>query len=597
MDFVEHLKSSIDIVKVVGEYVNLKKVGATARYVGLCPFHTEKSPSFGINSALQYYKCFGCGAGGDVLKFVQEIERISFYEALKLLAEKNGVPMPRRAEYSDPASKLSAAILEMHEIAAQFYQANLQSPGGSEARAYITRRGISESQVGEFALGYSDANGNTLLRRLESFTAEQLESSGLAGKSEDGRMYDRFRGRLMFPIHNESGKVIGFGGRALRDGQEPKYLNSPESPVYHKSAVLYNLHRAKQAIRKVEHAVLVEGYMDVIGVSAAGVQEVVASCGTALTNTQVRVIKRLSSQGQPNSAGSIIMNFDPDTAGANAAEKSIQMLLEEGLRIRVLTLENGLDPDEYVKRFGADIYRAKLEKASGYFHWLADRARKKFDMRGAEGRMDALKFLLPVIQKISDKLERAAIASDVASYLGVDQGVVLDQFKKSASDRKAPPQSATRQPSIPAVERLLLNGLLHNAAARDLILGQLEEMPALERFVTRSIFEAAIQTFAAQGSVPFAQLEARLTESDKNILHALIATEEAVEEESIIAQAQACLKMLQRADGKAPRDDLKQQIKVAEREGRMEDALRLYADLDKLERGARLLDGPNGVVH
>src|SRR6202050_4889251 len=320
MDFAEQVKSSVDIVKTIGEYVRLKRSGSTGRYMGLCPFHTEKTPSFNVNASMQRYKCFGCNLGGDVLQFVMEIERISFFEALKLTAERNGIAVPKR-DYSDPDSKLRGALMEMHEIAARVFQSNLSGPAGAQARQYLAGRDVTPEQIAEFGLGLSDPSGNQLVRQFESrFPAEQLEQSGLVAKRQEAAgYYDRFRGRLMFPIHNELGKVIGFGGRALRPGEEPKYLNSPETALYRKSYVVYNLHRAKDAIRTSGYSVLVEGYMDVIGVYAAGVHNVVASCGTALTDTQVRILKRHSER--------IVVNFDPDTAGANATEKYLQTLL------------------------------------------------------------------------------------------------------------------------------------------------------------------------------------------------------------------------------------------------------------------------------
>src|SRR5580658_2365666 len=462
MDFVEQLKSSVDIVKTISEYVRLKRVGSSPRHVGLCPFHTEKSPSFSVHASHQFFKCFGCQIGGDVLKFVMEIERISFVEALKLLADRNGIAMPKR-EYSDPESKLRGALTEMHEIAAALFQRNLNAPVGTEARNYLAKRGVTPEQMAEFGLGLSDVSGNQFIRQIESrFAGEQLEQSGLVIKRQDGSgFFDRFRGRLMFPIHNESGKVIGFGGRTLRADDEPKYLNSPETVLYHKSYVLYNLHRAKDAVRKSDYSVLVEGYMDVIGVYSAGVRNVVASCGTALTNTQVRALKRHSER--------IVVNFDPDTAGANAAEKSIQMLLDENLRVRVLELGGDLDPDEYVKASGAEAYRARLEQAPAYFHWLADRARQKFDMRTVEGRMDGFKFLAPRIQSIADRLERFAVANDVANYLGVDEKLIRDHFSKGSAEQTPAP----RRPQIPATERLLLNALLASEDARAQVIPEL----------------------------------------------------------------------------------------------------------------------------
>src|SRR6476646_9040153 len=481
MDFAEQLKSSIDIVKVAGEYVRLKRLGASGRYVGLCHGHQEKTPSVNVNQTRQFYKCFGCGVGGDAIKFVQEIEGLSFWESAKMLAERYGVPMPKRSDYSDAESKQRGALMDMHAIAAQLFQDNLRSPQGAEARAYLAKRGVSQEVIDTFELGYAEPSGQALTRKLSerSFSAEQMEVSGLVRKRNEGTgYYDNFRGRLMFPIHNETGKVIAFGGRAMNDEDQPKYLNSPETPIYKKTSILYNLHRARDAVRRMGRVVLVEGYMDVIGVYAAGVKEVVASCGTALTNGQVRTIHR--------HADTVVVNFDPDTAGANATEKAIQLLLDEGLHVRVVALDGGFDPDEYCKQNGAEAYRAKLDGATTYFHWLADRARSRFDMKTSDGRVAAFKFLLPAVQKISDKLEQAATVNDLASYLGVDASLVLDQFKKSAATRRAPDPQPAPASGIPHMERILINALLSSERARAEMLPSL--LPELtDSFVTREI--------------------------------------------------------------------------------------------------------------
>lgn len=575
MDFAEHVKSSVDIVKVVGEYVRLAKAGASPSYKGLCPFHQEKTPSFQVHSTHQYFKCFGCQLGGDVFKFIMEIERISFFEALKLVAERNGIAMPKR-EFADAEAKLRGALLEMNEIAARLFQNNLQGSSGAPARQYLAGRNVAPEHIAEFGLGLSDGSGHQLLRQLESrFSPDLLEPSGLVVKRQDGSgFYDRFRGRLMFPIHNESGKVIGFGGRALRSGDEPKYLNSPETALYHKSYVLYNLHRAKEAARKSDYAVLVEGYMDVIGVYAAGVHNVVASCGTSLTNTQVRALKRHSER--------IVVNFDPDTAGANAAEKSIQMLLDEGLRVRILQLEGDLDPDEYVKASGAEAYRQRLEKAPAYFHWLADRARQKYDMRTAEGRMDAFKMIAPAIQRISDRLERFAVANDVADYLGVDEKLVRDHFSKGSGERPAAP----RRPVIPPAERLLLNALLASEVARAETIPELSGLAAVERFVSRSLFQALFALYSDGGAFRFSDLEGRLSEADRDLLSAAIFADEVLEEEKAAEQAVACLRSLKSQDPRSEAAALRARIKAAEREGNLQEALRLAQELDMKSRSA-----------
>lgn len=573
MDFAEHVKSSVDIVKTIGEYVRLKKAGASPSYKGLCPFHNEKTPSFNVHSAHQYFKCFGCQAGGDVFKFIMEIERISFFEALKLVAERNGIAMPKR-EYTDPDAKIRGALMEMHEIAARTFQNNLQGAAGAQARQYLASRGVTPDQAAEFGLGLSDPSGQQLLRQFESrFAPEQLEQSGLVLKRQEGSgSYDRFRGRLMFPIHNESGKVIAFGGRALRQGDEPKYLNSPETALYRKSYVLYNLHRAKDAIRKSDYAVLVEGYMDVIGVYSAGIHNVVASCGTALTNTQVRALKRHSEN--------IVVNFDPDTAGANAAERSIELLLDEGLRVRVLELGGELDPDEYVKSSGGEAYRRLLERAPRYFHWLADRARQKFDMRTAEGRMDGFKFIAPRIQRIADRLERFAVANDVADHLGVDEKLVRDHFSKGSGERSAAP----RRPEIPAAERLLLHALLASEEARAQVIPELVGLEALERFVSRNLFQALFSLHSDGGTLRFSDLEGRLAEADRDLLSAAIFADDRFKEETAVQVAEDCLRKLKAQAPQADAINLRALIKAAEREGNLQEALRLIESSPRPER-------------
>jgi DNA primase len=574
MDFVEQLKSSVDIVRTIESYgVKLKRMGSTGRYLGLCPFHTEKTPSFNVNTTMQRYKCFGCGVGGDVLNFVMELDRISFYEALKQLAETNAISMPKR-EFSDPDSKLRGALFEMHEIAASTFQANLKSQAGTEARNYLGRRGVTPEQIEEFGLGVSDPSGQQLVRRFEGrFPVETLEASGLVLKRHDSSgFFDRFRGRLMFPIHNESGKVIGFGGRALKSDEEPKYLNSSDSPLYTKRNVLYNLHRAKSFIYKSAHSILVEGYMDVIGVYSAGFRNVVASCGTALTNTQVRALRRHSDR--------IVVNFDPDTAGATAAEKSIQMLLDEAMHVRVLELDGDLDPDEYVKEAGADAYRNRLEKAPAYFHWLADRARKKFDMRTVDGRLEGFKFVAPSIQRISDRLERFAVANDVADYLGVDEKLVRDYFAKGSEERR----QTVRGAQVPPYEHLLLNSLLVSQAARDAVIPELNSMAAVDRFVTKNVFRALFELHTESTGFRFSDLEGRLSDPDRDLLSTVVFADEVLEEEKAAEQALSCLRSLKAQDPKSEVAALRAQIKAAERDGNLSEAMRLAEELDRRSR-------------
>lgn len=576
MDFVEQLKSTVDIVNTIGEYVRLKKSGAGPRYTGLCPFHTEKTPSFSVHGGHQFYKCFGCGAGGDVIKFVMELERIQFYDALKLLAERNGLAMPQRSAAPDAEGKLRGVLLDMHDAAARIFHANLAGPNGAQAREYLLRRGVAPEHWTEFHLGLSDAGGQQLTRRFtqDGHPPELLEKSGLVlRRQEGGGFFDRFRGRLMFPIHNESGKVIAFGGRALRADDEPKYLNSPETDIYKKTYVLYNLHRAKNAIRKLDRAVLVEGYMDVIGVYSAGVQEVVASCGTALTSTQVRALSRHTRK--------IVVNFDPDSAGAQAAERSMQLLRDEEMSVRVLELLGGLDPDEYIRKHGAENYRDKLKTAPHYYHWMADRGRKKFDTRSAEGKMEAWRWLLPIVERIGDRIERAAVAKDMAAALGVDEALVLERFRKATPERRAAKEEP--QAHVPGPERLLLKALLTSAEARAAVIPRLLELNAIESFQTRGIFEALIAVVAA-GAFRYADLEARISENDRKLLSTVAFADEIHDPEHAEEQAVDCLRVLEGRSRDQDRESLEVRIRAAERGGDMAEAFRLTEQLDRLLR-------------
>jgi DNA primase len=576
LDFVEQLKSSVDIVNVVGEYVKLRRSGAN-RYMGLCPFHSEKTPSFTVHVVHQFYKCFSCGAGGDVVKFVQEKEGLSFYEALKSLSERYGIPMPKRSGYADEDSKVRGALLAMHEQAQENFRANLQSQAGEEARKYIAKRALAPETVEHFGLGYSDRSGRALVRLFEQrgFPVAQMEESGLVGKRQDGSLYDRFRNRLMFPIHNESGKIIAFGGRALSADDEPKYLNSPKTPIYEKSHVLYNLHRAKESIRKEDRAILVEGYMDAIGVTAAAFRNVVASCGTALTAQQVQAIKRHSHR--------IAVNFDPDTPGANAAERSIDLLLVEGMQVRIVELDGGLDPDEYCKERGAAAYQERVDGAKGYFYWLADRARAKHDMRTSEGKVSVLNFLLPKVQSIADQLERMTIAGDVASYIGVDRGMLLDRFRKAASERS---EKAIARPISPLRpdERMLVIALLTNAELRAETIGPLRSLQTIEALPSRRIFQAIFAVQEAGGRVGFDEINGRLEEADQNLLAQTVLNEDGeISREDVLA----ALASMQRSEQQHLRAQLKTRIGEAERAGRLDEAMRLALELDGMERAGR----------
>ena len=378
--FAEKVKQQADIVRVIGEYVRLKKTGQN--FTGLCPFHQEKTPSFAVHPVRQIYHCFGCGAGGDVFKFVMELDKCTFPEALRTVAEKCGIPIPRPRERSPEERRENqqrGALVEMHQQAAAFFARQLhEAAEGKVAAAYLEDRGLNREAMKRFGLGWAPSSGDALLRQLKpKYPEALLEVSGLFSRDQGGRLYDRFRRRIMFPIANDSGKVIAFGGRAMGDDM-PKYMNSPETPIYSKSNVLYHLDRAKEGIRQGDFAILVEGYMDAIAVARAGIANVVASCGTSLAEPQIKLLGRFTRR--------VIVNYDPDTAGQVATERSIALLLEKEFDVRVLALPGAADPDKFITEQGVEAYRKLLAEAPPYLDYLIGKARH-MDRTTAAGKV------------------------------------------------------------------------------------------------------------------------------------------------------------------------------------------------------------------
>jgi DNA primase len=460
-DFAQHVKEQTDIVKIIGEYVRLRKAGAQ-NYTGLCPFHKEKTPSFSVHAGRQFFNCFGCHEHGDVFTFVQKIENVGFSEAVRTVAQKSGIPLPKR-EFTSPEEaaehRQRGKLLELHETATAWFEEQLRSPEGALAREYLTGRGLSSEGITKFRIGYAPDSFRALGERLQSLAdQETLRASGLFSwkEQEDGSpgpLYARFRKRIMFPIANESGRVIAFTARTLAFGDTasgekagPKYLNSPETPLYSKSHVLFNLDKARQAIRQDGGAVLVEGQMDCITVFLAGIPNILATSGTAFTEAQVRLLKRYATK--------VIVNFDPDTAGANAAEKSIALLTEEGFEVRVLTLEGGLDPDRYVRDRGARAYVEALRAAPSFQDYLVERARQLFPSRDPKSKTEALNFLLPHIRRMPSRIARDAFAIDAAQALGIDSALVRAELKEAAAKRRD--SLATQNHPLTHAERILL---------------------------------------------------------------------------------------------------------------------------------------------
>ena len=458
-DFAQSVKQQADIVKVIESYIRLRKAGAQ-RFTGLCPFHKEKTPSFSVHAGQQFFYCFGCQATGDVFSFVGKIENVGFPEAVRIVAQKCGIPLPKR-EFSSPeeaaGARLRTKLLELHETAAAWFEEQLRGPGGALAREYLAGRGMTEEGIKKFRIGYAPDSFNALRDRLggiadqEALRASGLFSSKEQGDGSQGPIYDRFRKRVMFPICNEGGRVIAFTARTLETGEKAgaKYINSPETPLYSKGQVLFNLDKAKPAIRAMEFALLVEGQMDCISVFLAGIQNVIATSGTAFTEQQVAILKRHTSN--------VIVNFDPDTAGANAAEKSIALLTQEGFAIKIVTLEGGLDPDRFIRERGVEAYKEALRDSRRQADYLIERARTLFPGASAEQKVKAMNFLLPHIRRMPEPLAREQFAADAAQKLGIGSAVLREEVRQAALRRRD--RVEERAAKLNEVEKVLLRAL------------------------------------------------------------------------------------------------------------------------------------------
>jgi DNA primase len=530
--FVEDLKHQADIVVVVQDYVSLKKVGS--KYKGLCPFHNEKTPSFQVDRDKGFFHCFGCGAGGDVIKFIELHERVGFADAVRLLAQRFGMALPE-VEGTDEQRANTAereGLLKVHEAAAAYFRQQLASPAGARVRKQIADRGITDVTSEALGLGYAPRDGlrQTLLKH--GFSQALLARAGLIVLRDDGSIADRFRNRLIIPICRDTGSVIAFGGRSVDPDQQPKYLNSPETPIYSKSRTLYGLHLSKAAIRQGGFAVLVEGYFDFAQVYQAGVHGVVASCGTALTVQQSQQLRRFT--------GKVVLSFDPDAAGQGAAAKSCEMLVAEAFEVNVAILPAGEDPDTFVRKYGPAAYGERLRRSVPYLDFLLDRAAARFDLRSAEGRARYVSEMVPVGGRLTERTRRELFAEALAGRAGVTSEAVLAELRKTASARG--PVQKREMPSFGQVtkaEKGLIWLLIHRPHEALPAVGQLEAVD-VEGLAARSVLDLARKLNEDRGFSPSVLLE-RLT-----MVEAQLVTGVASEPEPPVHEAEDCARIIKR---------------------------------------------------
>ena len=485
--FIDDLRSQANILHIVQEYVPLKRAGTS--YKGNCPFHAEKTPSFHVHPDKGFFHCFGCGVGGDVIKFIELQEKVGFQEAVRMLAQKVGVSLPETEHTSDEARRDSAlreSLLKLHELAAQYFREGLAAPAGARARAHLAERGITAETIEQLGLGYAPPSRDGLKARLlaQGFAPPLLLQSGLVAQRDTGETIDRFRNRLMVPICRDTGSVIAFGGRQMEADQGAKYVNSPETPIYSKSRTLYGLNLTRAHVRKAGFAVLVEGYFDFAQLFQSQAAPAVASCGTALTPQQAQLLRRFTSK--------VVLSFDPDTAGLGAAARSCELLVAEGFDVNVVVLDRGEDPDTFIRRHGGDAYRAKLRTSRPYLEYLLDQAAEGVDFAQGEGRRQFLGKMLAVAARIPDAAARDQFADRIAHKARITEDVVRAEIRKAAVQRK----TAVTDRELPATgqlkdaERGLIWSLIHNTEEALEALAHLDPED-LEELAGRDILEMA----------------------------------------------------------------------------------------------------------
>jgi DNA primase len=487
--FIDDLRLQADILQVVQEHVPLKRAGAS--YKGLCPFHAEKTPSFIVHPGRGFFHCFGCGVGGDVFKFVELHEKVGFQDAVRLLAQKVGMAVPEVDSGGDESSGdagVREALLKIHDTAAAYFRVQLAAAAAAKARQQLKERGIAEGTIAQLGLGFAPPSRDGLMSHLlkQGFSKALVLQSGLVQQRENGETVDRFRNRLMVPICRETGSVVAFGGRSIEADQIPKYLNSPETPIYSKGRTLYGLHLTKAEIRKLGYAVLVEGYFDFAQLFQTQAAPAVALCGTALTVPQARLLRRFTTKA--------VLSFDPDPAGQGAAARSCDLLVSEGFEVNVVALDRSEDPDVFIRRKGAGEYRERLRTSRPYLEYLLDQAAAGVDFRQDDGRRQFLGSMLGVAARIPDAAARDQFADRIAHKARITEEVVRAEIRKAAVARRAtlPPELSSLGRLKPA-EKGLIWGIFHRteeavAALRELDSEDFEQLAGGEIFaVTRTL--------------------------------------------------------------------------------------------------------------
>lgn len=573
-EVVSRVLASTDIVQLVGRYLPLKPAGRY--YKALCPFHSEKTPSFTVNPERQIFHCFGCGEGGDAIGFLMKQERWSFPEAIRLLADRAGISLPARvrAQTSGGTGQDEHArlrLLEVQQAAADFFHHQLQHRTvGATARQYLRNRGIPDSTIEQFGLGYAAASWEGLLRHLlrRGFSKTQAEAAGLVLPRKDGDgAYDRFRNRLMIPICDPAGQVIAFGGRILDDSL-PKYLNSPETSTYKKGAHLFGLHLATSAIRDRGSALVVEGYFDLIALHAHGVQHTVAVLGTALTAQQIAILRRYTTRA--------LLMFDPDAAGIAAARRCVESLLNSGLDWRVILLPDGEDPDRFLRARGPSAFADTLAQSKDLMEFLLDRKVSGFDLTSPDGQAEAVNAVLPLLGTIGNEITRQRYTEKLARRVSLSNDAIVRELNLQIQGRRREPIPPMLQPrGLPSTEWKLIHLALHHPGAAHRVRESVRP-EELEDQTLRRIFQCVVTGSGAnRGAVSLATGEPET----QRVLAQLLATDlgEYDGEKAIERALSDCLMRVKARCEREKGEELRRQMEAAERAGDHEMVARLLA--------------------
>lgn len=543
--FIDDLRRQADIVRIVQDYVSLKKTGAN--WVGRCPFHKETKPSFSVNPSKEIFYCFGCQKGGSVFNFIMEIERLTFPEAIKVVAEKSGVPLPKLVDDSrfEARKRESDQVIELNQWALSWWQEQLagSSAPARAAREYLEGRGITDETSRTFRLGFAPNSWEALSTHLRQKGAsqEQLERSGLVVKKDEGGSYDRFRGRLIFPVIDPQGRPIAFGARALQPEDEPKYLNSPETPAYTKGRHLFGLNLTRDEIRRQGFAILVEGYLDLIIPYQFGVHNVVASLGTALTPEQVKLLGRF--------APKVVVNYDGDRAGVQAAKRAIETLLAEDLEVKVLVLPDNADPDDFIRKYGVADYLKRRGAAQPHIQFVIDQAVRNRNLRNPPDKQAAVEETLPFVRAVRNRIQRREYFDIVMDGLRMqpDQRRELwEKIKRGASvDAAAVSELVARSSPRTVAEEKLLELLLTSEELRKIVLPRLE-IADYEDLATAPIFVGLLKLDEQGSEISFDSLTAEADGASlpAELLARLMMSEPTVSFDESLAAADSCVNAL-----------------------------------------------------